>query len=221
MMRRTKARNLAIFDLDGTISDPAEGITRSINHALVGLGFAAHPKKELLRYIGPHLHVTFSELAGITDQPTLSRAIALYRERYIPIGYRENVLYDGMADALSRLVSNGSILCIATSKRRDIACKVLEFLKIEKFFAQVHGCGLHRSKADLLRDIRSDAHLGQNPMVMIGDRETDFLAAAEVKMPSIAVRWGYGDEKEFAAATDVVATPAELQDAIIRNTQRG
>ncbi len=209
--------NTIIFDLDGTISDPAEGITRSINHALIKLGHEPHPEKDLHKYIGPTLNITFSELMGTTDKALLTRAIELFRERYIPVGYRENRLYDGILEVLSHLVSCGSTLCIATTKRKDIAAKVLDFFNIGTFFAQVHGCDVHRSKADLLQDILSDTTLGKRPMIMIGDRDTDFLAASEVNMPSIAVRWGYGEDKEFALATDVVKNPAELPEAIIKN----
>lgn len=211
--------NTVIFDLDGTISDPAEGITRSINHALVELGHEAHPEKDLQKYIGPHLNITFSELLGTRDEAMLARAIELYRERYIPVGYRENRLYDGMRDVLSELHAEGSALCVVTFKRRDIASKVLEFLGVDTLFAQVHGCDLHRSKSGLLRDILSDTELVGRPMVMIGDRDTDFHASAEVNMPSIAVRWGYGTEDELAMATDVVGTPSELPDAIERTAQ--
>ena len=212
--------NTVIFDLDGTISDPAEGITRSINHALSELGYKTHSEEKLLKYIGPHLNITFSELAGIKDKAILSQAIDLYRERYIPIGYKENHLYSGIVDVLSNLVSSGSSLCIATTKRKDIASKVLEYLKVDQYFTQVHGCDLHRSKSDLLRDILSDPTLGERPMVMIGDRDTDFLAASEVSMPSIAVRWGYGKEEEFEMATDTVEKPADLLEAIMKNAQQ-
>ncbi len=211
--------NTVIFDLDGTISDPAEGITKSINYALVELGYEARPEAELLRYIGPHLNVTFSELTGIKDEVILSRAIELYRERYIPIGYSENHLYEGITEVLSGLVSGGSILCIATTKRKDIAVKVLELFEIDSYFAQVHGCDLDRSKADLLMDILSDETLNKRPMVMIGDRDTDFLAASEVDMPSIAVRWGYGNEEEFAMSSAVVGELSELPGAIMKNAQ--
>ena len=179
--------NTVIFDLDGTITDPAEGITRSINHALVGLGHAPRPEKDLEKYIGPHLNITFSELMGSTDAPTLARAIELYRERYIPVGYRENRLYDGIDDALACLQAGGSALCIATTKRKDIALQVLQFLAVAARFSQVHGCDLDRSKADLLRDILSDPDAARRPAVMIGDRATDFQAAAEVGLPSIGV----------------------------------
>jgi len=79
--------NTVIFDLDGTISDPAEGITQSINYAVVKLGYKSHPKIELLRYIGPQLNITFSELTRMEDKAMLLKAIALYRERYIAIVY--------------------------------------------------------------------------------------------------------------------------------------
>jgi phosphoglycolate phosphatase len=211
--------NTVIFDLDGTISDPAQGITRSINHALVELGYDTYPEEKLLRYIGPNLNITFSELAGIKTKAMLLRAVELYRQRYTAVGYRENVLYDGIVEVLARLVSDGSLLCIATTKRKDIASKVLEFLGIDGYFTQVHGCDLYRSKSELLRDILSDSTLGTRSMVMIGDRDTDFLAASEVNIPSIAVRWGYGEEKEFALATDVVNWPADLPAAILKNVQ--
>ena len=212
--------NTVIFDLDGTITDPAAGITRSLNHALVELGHPAHPEADLQKYIGPHLNITFSELMGTSDEGTLERAIELYRERYIPIGYKENRLYDGMQAVLSRLCADGSSLCIATTKRQDIAQSVLDFLGIDTFFTQVHGCDLHRTKPDLLRDILSDNALAEHPMVMVGDRDTDFLAASEVSMPSIAVRWGYGKEEEFEMATDTVEKPADLPEAIMKNAQQ-
>jgi phosphoglycolate phosphatase len=211
--------NTVIFDLDGTITDPAEGITRSINHALVELGYAARPERDLEKYIGPQLRIIFSELMGTTNETRLARAIELYRERYIPIGYRENRLYDGIHKVLSRLIAGGSSLYIATAKRKDIAVKVLEYLNVGTFFAQVHGCDLHRPKSDLLGDILLDDALATQPTVMIGDRDTDFRAAAAVGMPSIGVRWGYGTDAELAMATYVVETPSELPEAIERTAQ--
>ncbi|MFC1452255.1 GNAT family N-acetyltransferase [Verrucomicrobiota bacterium] len=210
----------AIFDLDGTIADPAEGITRSINYALAGLGHPPHPEEALRKYIGPHLNITFSELTGTTDKTTLARAIELYRERYMSIGYRENRLYDGMREVLSRLLADGTTLCVATTKRADIATKVLQFLDVDGFFSQVHGCDLHRRKSDLLREILSDVGLAARPAVMIGDRDTDSRAAAEVDMPSIAVRWGYGTDDELALATLVVDAPSELPGAVEKAGKR-
>lgn len=211
--------NTVIFDLDGTLSDSAEGIVKSINYALPKLGYDELPKHELLKYIGPPLTLTFSELTGKTDDEFISRAITTFRERYFSIGYKENVLYDCIIKVLDKLISNGDILCIATTKRTDIAEKVLKYFKIDKYFTQVHGSGLKTKKSELLKDILSDPAINKLPMVMIGDRDTDFIAAREVNMPSIAVKWGYGNEKEWELATDTVEKPDDLPDVILKNAQ--
>ena len=202
-----------IFDLDGTISDPAAGITRSINHALAELGYEPQPEKALYRYIGPSLRVTFAELTGRSDAKFLARAVEVYRERYIPIGYKENVIYPGVEEALGRLREAGHNLCIATSKRKDIACKVIEFLNLSGYFSQIHGCDVHVSKASLLGKMFDDESLS-HPMIMVGDRDNDFNAAREVGIASVAVRWGYGNEEEYRLTSACVCEPEELVDAI-------
>jgi len=212
--------NTVIFDLDGTLSDSAEGIVKSINYALLRLGYDEHPENDLLQYIGPSLNFTFARLTGEKDEEFLSKAVKIFRERYFPIGYKENILYDGIRDILEQLIKQDDILCIATTKRKDIAEKVLRLFKIDKYFTQVHGTGLYRKKADLLRDMLSDPTLNNRPMVMIGDRDTDFIAANEVDIPSIAVKWGYGNEEEFELATSTVEKPEDLPGAILKNARR-
>ncbi len=211
--------NTVIFDLDGTITDPSEGITKSINYSLIELGFPSRQRKELLIYIGKHLIPTFSELTGTEDKEVLTEAVKLFRARYIPVGYRECKLYDGIVDILSFLADGGSKLCIATLKRQDVALNVIRYLEIDKYFTQICGCDLYRSKADLLRDILDEKVLGKRPIIMIGDRDTDFLAASEVNMSSLAVRWGFGEEEEYILATDVVSNPEDLPEAIISNVR--
>ena len=212
--------NTVIFDLDGTITDPAKGITGSINYALKNLRHMEHPEKDLRKYIGPHLDTTFGELMGTADETMLARATELFREMYVRIGYTENKIYDGIREVLGRLQTEGSTLCVVTMKLRDIAMKVLEFLEIESLFAQVHGCDLNQSKPDLLRGILIDDDLGGQPAVMIGDRGTDFVAAASASIPSIAVGWGYGTEDELSMATYIVETPTELPAAILKATRQ-
>jgi len=210
-----------IFDLDGTVTDPAAGITGSINHALVELGHSEMPLAALEKYIGPPLESTFAELLGTTEDVVLAKAVALYRERFMSVGYQENLVYEGIREILEQLSADGSALCIATAKRQDIAVQVLQHLGLEEQFSQVHGCDLRRSKADLLRDILSDDRPPGTPAVMIGDRSTDFQAAAEVGIPSIGVRWGYGSEEELALATELASVPGDLPAAIARMAPSG
>lgn len=208
-----KPMGTIIFDLDGTISDPATGITRSINHALAKLGYEVHPETALHRFIGPSLHVAFTELTGRSDAEFLARGVEAYRERYILIGYKENVIYPGVKDALGRLREMGYTLCIATSKRPDIACKVIEFLGLWDYFQQIQGCDVQVSKASLLAKMLEDESL-RRPMIMIGDRDNDFNAAFEAGITSVAVRWGYGNEAEYRLASASVSDPNELVDVI-------
>lgn len=212
--------NTVIFDLDGTLSDSAEGIVKSINYALPKLGFDEQPKNDLLQYIGPHLNIIFERLTGIKDEDFLLKAITTFRERYFSIGYKENELYEGIRDVLSRLSDQGDILCIATTKRTDIAKNVLIYFKIDGFFTQVKGSDLYPQKADLLIDMAGDSTLNQHPMIMIGDRDSDFFAAGRAGIPCLGVRWGYGSEDELKHATAVVERPQDLPKAITQYAGR-
>lgn len=203
-------RITALFDLDGTISDPAEGIARSINHALSGLGHPVLPENSLARHIGAPLDRIFRELLGTPDAGVTARAVELYRERYIRVGYRENRLYEGMPGVLERIRSEGRSLRLATTKRRDIALAVLGHFGLLRLFDGVHGCDIDFTKTDLLRAVLSDDSVRGDAAVMVGDRRFDFDAASAVGIPSIAVRWGYGDGSELAGATAVADTPADL-----------
>ena len=195
-------------------------IVKSINYALPRLGYNEKPEKDLLQFIGPQLGYAFATLTGKDDEEFLSEAIKLFRERYFSTGYKENVLYEGIREVLEQLTEEDNILCIATTKRKDIAEKVLRLFEIDRYFSQVHGTDLYRKKADLLRDILDDPAINSRPMIMIGDRDTDFKAATEVNMPSIAVKWGYGNEKEFEYATCTVEKPEQLPEAIRENARK-
>ncbi len=129
------------------------------------------------------------------------------------------MLYEGIRDVVKLLVNQGNILCIATTKRKDIAENVLRHFEIFNYFTQVHGSDIYRKKADLLMDMINDPLLNNRPMIMIGDRDTDFIAAKEAGMPSLAVRWGYGNDDEFKLATAVVEKPSGLPVAIMQKAQ--
>ncbi|MGA7800215.1 MAG: HAD hydrolase-like protein [Gammaproteobacteria bacterium] len=207
---------MVIFDLDGTLSDPAEGITGSLNHALEQLGHPTRPSSELLRYIGPPLGVAFSELMDTADRALIERAIELYREHYKAVGYSQNRLYDGIPETLARLADSGLELRIATYKRSDIAVMVAEHLGIAPLFHQIHGCDAGISKGQLLRRILPTAESTDVRSVMVGDRDSDFIAAAEAGIQSLGVAWGYGTAEELDSATDTVGTLQHLPSAIRR-----
>ena len=204
------------FDLDGTLTDPYEGITKCILYALDKLGFP-HPTDEYLHScIGPSLYDTFPELVG--DELT-RKAIELYRERFNDVGWQENIPYDGIHVALADLAREGYSLYVATAKPRVAAGRIIEHFGMGQYFERVFGCeldGTHANKADLLRYA-----LGDNPhassRIMIGDRKHDLIAAIANGIRPIGVSYGYGssDELSAAGATAIAAAPAELPGIVI------
>lgn len=199
-----------VFDLDGTLNDPAEGLLAAINHALVHCGAPSREIASLRRYIGPHLDEIFSDLLQSNDADLLQMAINAYRDVYYSEGYKQSYIYAGITDALRHLAGNGFQLYVATAKRQDVADAVIDHFDLRQFFERVYGCGLSRKKHDVLREIRGlqpDRH-----MIMIGDRAQDIHAAKTVAAEAIGVLWGYGDETELstAGADSLAATPEEL-----------
>ena len=131
--------DLLLFDLDGTLSDPLEGIGRSINYALEHFGFAPLTMAELAAYVGPPLDQTFRTLTGASVESDVLALVAKYRERYADVGYSENVLYPGIPEALSQLETAGVSMGICTSKRVDFAEKILRMFGLRAHFRFVNG----------------------------------------------------------------------------------
>ncbi|MFW6235431.1 MAG: HAD hydrolase-like protein [Desulfovibrionales bacterium] len=183
-----------VFDLDGTLSDPAEGITRCLNHALNGLGVPERDPCSLAGYIGPPLNHIFADLLGTCEDGVVFRAVHLFRKRYWEEGYRENILYPGVCETLLRLRASGHQLHIATTKRTDVALRTTEYLGISHLFESILGGGMSRTKPDLLREIRSGK---TRPMAMIGDRSFDMRAGREVGARCIGALWGFGSKQEL------------------------
>jgi len=199
-----------VFDLDGTISDPAEGLTAALNHGLQACGEPPRDPGSLERFIGPSLDHIYLELLGDPAPDHIQTAIAAYRDVYYRDGYRKNRLYDGIVDALDRLSGNGFSLYVATAKRQDIAHRVIEHFNLTEHFEDVLGCGLRRKKHELLQEIR--AAEPDRRMVMIGDRAGDMEAARLAGAEAVGVLWGYGDEAELigAGAGKLLGSPSEL-----------
>ncbi|MBN2007950.1 HAD hydrolase-like protein [candidate division KSB1 bacterium] len=194
-MNSSPKYNILIFDLDGTISDPSDGIIHSLNHTLETLGFASYPRSELIKYIGPGLKEIFRQL--VSDEPAiLKKAVQIFRQHYSAIGYRENVLYPHITDALHKLYDKGIKLFVATSKREDIANTVVRYFGLENLFSHVYGCGDDLNKSQLIAHILQSAN-NASAALYIGDRLSDLLAATENRIDTAIVTWGFASEHEF------------------------
>ncbi len=203
------------FDLDGTLTDPYEGITRCILYALDKLGFPRPSDDYLYSCIGPPLYDTFPELVG----PDLTlEAIDLYRERFVDVGWQENVPYDGILDTLETLARAGHRLFVATSKPHVHAKKIVDHFGMGEFIETVYGCELDGTRANKVELL--DYAIRKNPgdvhRSMIGDRKHDLIGAVANNMRPVGVAYGYGSVEELtlAGAAAIAAAPADLPELL-------
>ena len=217
MLRESQAAMLArmplhiYFDLDGTLTDPFEGITKCILYALDELG-VPHPDDDYLHgCIGPPLWDTFPELVG--DELT-RKAVDLYRERFVEVGWKENVPYAGILDVLEAMSSRDYTMFVATAKPHMHAARIVEHFGMGEFFHNVYGSeldGTRATKTDLLR-FAVEKNPGASKRVMIGDRKHDLVGAIANDMKPVGVAWGYGSVEELTSsgAAAIANQPADL-----------
>jgi phosphoglycolate phosphatase len=204
-----------LLDLDGTLTDPREGIVGCIRHALVGLGHTPPPDGILARYIGPPLADTFRELLGDPGEESVARAIELYRERFGPTGLFENRVYPGIPELLSGLTERGLRAAIATSKPAVYAERIAVHFGLRERLHAVYGSeldGRRVHKRDLLAHALDAAGVSAAETVMVGDRHLDVAGAAANGIDTIGVTWGYGTRAELreAGARWVCDAPDEV-----------
>lgn len=214
-----------IFDLDGTLTDPLEGITNSVSYALREMNIAVPDQKVLQDFIGPTLQESFEKWFGLKGEEN-DKAIAYYRVYYQDKGIQENRLYPGMDVFLEELSREGIFLAIASSKPEHFVHKVLKSFGIEKYFSVIAGAkddGPGGTKIAVLEDalaqIRAKEGHKARPsnILMVGDRRFDIEAARQLGTDVCAVSYGYGEMKELVAANpDYIAD--DLDDLRFRIT---
>jgi phosphoglycolate phosphatase len=200
-----------IFDLDGTLSDPAVGIGRSLNYALDALGYRCLTTAEVCPLVGAPLDWAFRQVVPDASDDTVLALVAKYRERYGDIGYAENLLYPGIAEALTQLSADSVRMGVCTSKRVDFAERILDMFGLRGHFSFVSGGDVGVAKRAQLRTL-VEQHEVARTSIMIGDRAVDIEAARANGLAAVGVLWGYGAGAELlAAAPDrILRSPAEL-----------
>ena len=213
--------DVALFDLDGTLTDPKEGITTCVQYALKDIGIEEENLDNLVDFIGPPLKEHFMERYGLSEEAALA-CVAKYRERFTPIGKFENKVYEGIEELLKTLKGRGIKLAVATSKPLPLAMDILEHFGLAQYFDVVAGSeldGRRTRKADVIK--YAFEMLGQKGMsytnpVMIGDRMHDIMGAKEAGIDCIAVAYGYGSMEELTGAgpSYIASTVMEIADII-------
>ena len=204
-----------LFDLDGTISDPREGIVRCFQYALAKLGHPMPREEQLLCYIGPPLYESFATLLNSNDEALVGRAVELYRERFVVKGMFENSVYPEITELLARLRANDHQLYIVTTKPTIFARKILEHFGLAAHFLNTYGSefdGTRADKCDLIAHVLEKEDIDPSSAVMIGDREHDIKGALANGVFPIGVLWGYGSRRDLinAGATILCETPRSL-----------
>jgi len=207
------------FDLDGTLSDPSEGITRSVQYALERLGRPYPPKSELTRFIGPPLRWTFPRLLGTDDKDLVETAIDYYRRRYENTGLFENEVYPGIPELLRQLCDDGYPLYVVTSKPKVYADRIIRHFGFERFFIEVYGPeldGRFDEKVELVGYILRQRSLDPESTVMIGDRARDIESGRAHGTRTVGVTYGFGTLEEIAAAQPdrICHSPPEIAPAV-------
>jgi phosphoglycolate phosphatase len=217
----TVATANALFDLDGTLTDPGDGFVNCISHALSKLKCLAHTPAEIRRYVGPPLEETLGKLLG-GDVTKVSAAVALYRERYGTVGYLENAVYPDVRETLEELKRGGIVLFVVTSKPTVFANRILDHFGLTRFFEGVYGSefdGTNAHKTHLIAHVLRAESLPEAATVMIGDRAHDIVAALANGVSAIGVLWGYGSREELAnaGASALCERPSELAGLLSSN----
>jgi len=218
--------DIVLFDLDGTLTDPKEGITKSAQHALKHFGIDEPDLKKLEVVIGPNLYNSFEGIFGFSPEDATT-AVQVFRQRYKEIGWRENEIYPGMAEMLKKLKGKGMRLGVATLKPEIFARQILELFDIAQYFDVIKGTVLEANRdtkgdvirwalSELNRDILNDADKSEK-VAMVGDRRDDIIGAADCGIYSIGVMYGYSQGSELAdhGAKKIVDTVAELEGFLL------
>lgn len=192
------------FDLDGTITDPKDGITNSVAYALAAFGIQEAPDR-LTPFIGPPLTDSFMEFYHF-DLPTAQKAVEKYREYFSKTGIFENRVFPGTQPLLAHLKEGGKTVCLATSKPEVFARQILEHFHIDGYFDEIVGScldGTRTKKGEVIAEVfrrLGDACPDKAQCVMVGDRLHDIAGARENGLDSIGVTFGYGSEEELSSA---------------------
>ena len=212
-----------LFDLDGTLTDSADGIINSIVHTLKHYGLPHDNRAALRRFVGPPLPESFQRYCGFSPEKA-KEAVAGFREYFSEIGIFENTVYEGVSEMLSTLRKAGFTLAIATSKPEVFAERILSRFDLAKYFTAVAGATMDEKRTNkaqvILYALEKLGGREHSHVLMVGDREHDILGAKAVGIDSLGVLYGYGDRAELTAAGAllIAETPMDVCRIILEKS---
>ncbi len=211
-----------LFDLDGTLTDPEEGITKSLQHALSYIDIKVEDRSILRRHIGPPLADGLREFFGL-DDGQIEEVIGYFREYFVDKGIFMNYKYEGVEEVLDSLVKAGKTLIVATSKPEVLAERILKHFNLDQYFTDICGSNLDETRSKkgevIAYALEENGIKEKEQVVMIGDRLHDILGAKENGIASIGVLYGFGSREEHleAGADAIAADFNELKDILLES----
>lgn len=207
-------QNIILFDLDGTLTDSAEGVINACQYMQKKMGMQVWETADLKFIVGPPLMKTFTEDFAM-DRETAEKALVIYREYYTTIGLYENKVYPGIKEMLEDLNAKGKRMAVATSKKEEMASTILEHFDIAKYFEVIGGDKREvgrDNKAKVIDYVLETMQAAKDDVIMVGDRMFDIEGAHAIGIPCIAVEFGYGDRSELEkyGADFIAATAADV-----------
>ena len=209
-----------LFDLDGTLTDPFEGITNSVAYSLKSYGIEVADKKELACFIGPPLYESFEKYYGFSKEEAI-KAVEKYREYFSVTGLFENEVYPCAEELLREIKNSGLKVVLATSKPEVFAKRILDHFGLSGYFDEIVGSllsGERVKKGDVIKEALYRLRAPEKKsLVMVGDRHHDVIGAKENGIISIGVLYGYGSKEELtdAGADYIAENIEELKDILL------
>lgn len=211
-------KKIILFDLDGTLTESGEGITKSVQYALEKMEKPEPDLQKLRVFVGPPLTEQFMAYADMSRDEA-EQAVVYYRERYSVTGIFENRPYPGIPEMLKTLKERGFLLAVASSKNQESVDRVLDYFSLKEYFDEAVGSladGRRSRKSDVIEEVlrRFDKSNDREDVFMVGDKEHDIFGAKEAGIPCVAVAYGYGTVEELEAAKPlkIVHTVEELKE---------
>lgn len=208
------------FDLDGTLTDSADGIINSVLYSLKTFGIEETDRESLRSFVGPPLKDSFMERYGFSPKQA-EEALLRFRERFASIGIFENLPYEGIRELLSELHFRGDRVILATSKPEEFAKRILDHFDLTPYFDHICGANMDEShrveKEDVLQYALEESGADPGASFMIGDRKYDVEAGRKLGFSTVGVLYGYGSREELeAAGADMLCETVEQLKEVLQ-----
>ncbi len=209
-----------LFDLDGTLTNPKEGITKCVQYALHAYDIDEPDLETLVPFIGPPLRQSFMDFYGFSEEQA-TKAVDIYRERFSTIGLFENFPYPGITSMLQALQAQGKVLAVASSKPTIFVRQILEKFELAQYFQVIEGSnldGTRVAKKEVIAEVLTQLnHSTADQLLMIGDRKFDVIGAREMGFGCVGVRFGFAapGELEDSGAIYIAETVDELHQYLL------